>query len=50
MGFEENNPSDISISIVHTALKEIFTNLSKKNVNFFYHGTYNIFQIENRLV
>jgi aminoglycoside 2''-phosphotransferase len=50
MGFEENNPSDISISIVHTALKEFFPNLSKKNVNFFYHGTYNVFQIENRFI
>ncbi|MHA1476337.1 MAG: phosphotransferase family protein [Promethearchaeota archaeon] len=44
MGFEENNPSDISISIVHTALKEFFP------VNFFYHGTYNVFQIENRFI
>lgn len=50
MGFEENNPSDISISVVHSALKEFFPNLSKKNVNFFYHGTYNVFQIENRFI
>jgi len=50
MGFEENNPSDISISIVHTALKEFFPNLSKKNLKFFYHGTYNVFQIENRFI
>ena len=50
MGFEENNPSDISISVVHSALKEFFPNLSKKNVNFFYHGTYNVFQIENRII
>ena len=50
MGFEENNPSDISISVVHTALKEFFPNLSKKNVNFFYHGTYNVFQIDNRFI
>ncbi len=50
MGFEENNPSDISISIVHSALKEYFPKLSKKNVNFFYHGTYNVFQIENRFI
>ena len=50
MGFEENNPLDISISIVHTALKEFFPNLSKKNISFFYHGTYNVFQIENRFI
>ena len=50
MGFEENNPSDISISVVLSALKGFFPNLSKKNVNFFYHGTYNVFQIENRFI
>ncbi len=50
MGFEENNPSDISISLVHSALQEYFPKLSKKNVNFFYHGTYNVFQIENRFI
>ena len=50
MGFEENNPSDISISTVHSALTEFFPNLSKKNVNFFYHGTYNVFQVENRFI
>jgi len=50
MGFEENNPSDISISMVHSALTEFFPNLSKKNINFFYHGTYNVFQIENRFI
>ncbi len=50
MSFEENNPSDISFSSVHSALQEFFPNLSKKNVNFFYHGTYNVFQIENRYI
>ncbi len=50
MGFEENNPSDISISMVHSALQEFLPNLSKKSINFFYHGTYNVFQVENRFI
>lgn len=50
MGFEDNNPSDISLSTVYSALTEFFPDLLKKNVHFFYHGTYNVFQVENRFI
>lgn len=48
--FEDLRPCDISLSTVIDGLYGLFPDIKKNEVQFFYHGTYNVFQVKNRYI
>ncbi|MBD3253890.1 MAG: phosphotransferase [Candidatus Lokiarchaeota archaeon] len=46
MSYEETNPQDINTKKVLKLLKPIFPDIKKSDVQFFYHGTYNLFIVK----
>ncbi|NHJ20218.1 MAG: aminoglycoside phosphotransferase family protein [Candidatus Lokiarchaeota archaeon] len=48
--FEENRASDISRADVIKALYRFFPDIEEEDINFFYHGTYNVFEVKNRYI
>ncbi len=44
--FEENNPPDIEESVVREAIQKCFPKIPDPAVRFFYHGTYNVYIVE----
>ncbi len=47
MGYEENNPADISSDKVYELIEPFFSEINRSDITFFYHGTYNVFLIKN---
>ncbi|MBN2154702.1 MAG: aminoglycoside phosphotransferase family protein [Candidatus Lokiarchaeota archaeon] len=45
--FEETNPCDIDINELISTLKKHYTVVEKKDLRFFYHGTYNVFEFKD---
>jgi len=45
--FEENNPPDIEESVVHSAVMRALPGISNPKIQFFYHGTYNVYLVED---
>lgn len=45
--YEEKNPQDISNEEVLKALKKIFPTITGNEIRFFYHGTYNVFEVKS---
>ncbi|MHA1583938.1 MAG: phosphotransferase family protein [Promethearchaeota archaeon] len=43
--FEEKNPADIEVDSFFPYIKKIFHDINKAQIQFYYHGTYNIFNI-----
>ncbi|MHA2142443.1 MAG: phosphotransferase family protein [Candidatus Thorarchaeota archaeon] len=50
MFFEETNPPDIEESIVLAAAKACFPRIANPRVKFHYHGTYNVYLIEDEYI
>ena len=48
--FEENRATDIHINEVLDALYGFFPDIEEKEVKFFYHGTYNVFEVKNQYI
>jgi aminoglycoside phosphotransferase (APT) family kinase protein len=48
--YEENNPADIQISEFLDDIRIHWPNLRANDVQFHYHGTYNVFIIKNRYI
>lgn len=48
--YEESNPSDVDINQVIREFSEIFPKLSKNQIKFLYHGTYNVFEIKSKYI
>jgi len=46
--FEEANPPDIEESVVQDAVKACFPHILKPRIKFHYHGTYNVYLIEEK--
>jgi aminoglycoside 2''-phosphotransferase len=44
--YEETNPPDIEESVVQAAVKKCFPEIPKPGIEFFYHGTYNVYLVE----
>ncbi|MFQ5980691.1 MAG: phosphotransferase family protein [Candidatus Heimdallarchaeota archaeon] len=44
--FEETNPRDIPLDVVKTALRVFFPAITSEEIKFFYHGTYNVFEVK----
>lgn len=45
--YEENNPPDISFEHVLTTVKRIFPQASSEDIQFLYHGSYNVYSYQN---
>jgi len=48
--FEETNPSDIPTDTVLTALRGFFPDIHEDDVEFIYHGTYNVFEVKGEWI
>ncbi|MFX0076348.1 MAG: phosphotransferase family protein [Candidatus Hermodarchaeota archaeon] len=48
--FEENRACDISIMDVIDSLYGFFPDIEEDDIQFFYHGTYNVFEVKNRYI
>ena len=48
--FEENRATDIPLDDVIDALYGFFPDIEKEDINFFYHGTYNVFEVKNQFI
>lgn len=48
--YEEMNPADISVDEVLPIVKDFLPDIEAASIRFFYHGTYNVFEINNRYI
>ncbi len=48
--FEENRATDISLAEVIDSLYSFFPDIKENDVKFFYHGTYNVFEVKNQFI
>ncbi|UCD45317.1 MAG: aminoglycoside phosphotransferase family protein [Candidatus Bathyarchaeota archaeon] len=48
--FEESNPRDVSLEIVHRALRRFFPEIQGSYIRFHYHGTYNVFEVKGEYI
>ncbi|MFW9845477.1 MAG: phosphotransferase family protein [Candidatus Thorarchaeota archaeon] len=48
MMFEETNPPDINFTIALDAIRKCFPNNPTPRIRFFYHGTYNVYIVEEQ--
>ncbi|NHJ06323.1 MAG: aminoglycoside phosphotransferase family protein [Candidatus Heimdallarchaeota archaeon] len=48
--YEEKNPADISIEEILPSIKNYLPEINDKSIRFFYHGTYNVFDIKNEYI
>jgi len=45
--YEEKNPADITIEELLPFVRKFLPDVSPESIRFFYHGTYNVFEIES---
>ncbi|MBD3191763.1 MAG: phosphotransferase [Candidatus Heimdallarchaeota archaeon] len=48
--YEETNPADISVEEILPHLRLFLPDIRKANIRFFYHGTYNVFEINRKFI
>lgn len=48
--YEEMNPADITIEEILPFVKKFLPNIQAKSIHFFYHGTYNVFEIDQKYI
>lgn len=48
--FEENRATDISLAEVIDSLYSFFPDIEENDIKFFYHGTYNVFEVKNQFI
>ncbi len=48
--FEETRAADITITEVIDAMYGFFPDLDKTDIKFFYHGTYNVFEVKDQFI
>ena len=48
--YEEQNPADISIQEIFPYIKRYLPNIQPNSIHFFYHGTYNVFDLNNDFI
>ncbi len=46
--YEETNPPDIEESVVKAVVESCFPEIHNPKIKFYYHGTYNVYIVENR--
>jgi hypothetical protein len=48
--FEENRAGDISMADVIESLYGFFPDIEEDDVYYFYHGSYNVFEVKDRYI
>ncbi|HUT82872.1 MAG TPA: aminoglycoside phosphotransferase family protein [Candidatus Bathyarchaeia archaeon] len=48
--YEENNPADITIDELFPTVQKYLKEITKEQINFIYHGTYNVFDINSQFM
>ena len=48
--YEESNPSDVDINHVIKEFSKFIPNISKNEIKFLYHGTYNVFEVKTKYI
>lgn len=48
--YEENNPPSVLFDDVHKSLLNEFPNISKKEIKFLYHGSYNVYEVKKNFI
>ncbi|MFW9866495.1 MAG: phosphotransferase family protein [Candidatus Thorarchaeota archaeon] len=48
--FEENRSQDISLARVIDSLDLFFPDITQNQIEFIYHGTYNVFEVKNKYI
>ena len=48
--FEDLRPCDISLSTIIDRLYGFFPDIQTNDIKFFYHGTYNVFEVKNHYI
>ena len=48
--YEEMNPADITVEEILPHVRKFLPNIHKKSIHFFYHGTYNVFEIDQKYI
>ena len=48
--FEESNPCDVDIEEVLNALRQHFRNVNARDLKFYYHGTFNVFEFKKYIL
>lgn len=48
--YEEKNPADVSLNEILPYVRKFLPKLQVESIHFFYHGTYNVFEIENKYI
>jgi aminoglycoside 2''-phosphotransferase len=50
ISYEESNPSDVDINQVIKEFAKFIPNISKNQIKFLYHGTYNVFEVKSKYI
>ncbi len=50
VSYEESNPSDVDINQVIKEFSKFLSHLSKNQVKFLYHGTYNVYEVQSKYI
>ncbi|MCG3252418.1 MAG: aminoglycoside phosphotransferase family protein [Candidatus Heimdallarchaeota archaeon] len=48
--YEEMNPADISVDEVLPFVRKFLPDVQSESIHFFYHGTYNVFEIDKKYI
>lgn len=48
--YEEQNPADISVKEILPYVKRFLPNIQSNSIRFFYHGTYNVFDLNDNFI
>lgn len=48
--YEEMNPADISVEEILPAVRKFLPEIQSKSIHFFYHGTYNVFEVNQEYI
>lgn len=48
--YEEKNPADISLEEILPYVRKFLPKIQAESIHFFYHGTYNVFEINNKYI
>jgi aminoglycoside 2''-phosphotransferase len=48
--FEESNPRDVPLELVHQVVRRFFPEIQESDISFHYHGTYNVFEVKGEYI
>ncbi|MHA1187269.1 MAG: phosphotransferase family protein [Candidatus Heimdallarchaeota archaeon] len=48
--YEAKNPADITVEELYPFVKKYLPDIKQKDIQFFYHGTYNVFELKKKYI